>query len=204
MKWSHVWRSSLGICALDLTHPKFTHQWVTHTQHWEEIAAATGDQFGDRCCSRVSPQTWYWRWRKVLIIHSPIPADTFVELILCRKREKSKCTKKQRYRLRDIFPNSLFTIENVTWAGYYSQRATPAIHPRSFSVKFLRFPHRPHTPGLIRILQHEWLQDGLRNAFEEERIHEEKLLRERGSEVSKALKELWPKGVSPGLAFSWS
>ncbi len=56
---------------------KCTQQWVvnttlshTHT-HREHTPRAVG---GSVSCSRVSPQSWYWGWKRALVIHSP--ADT--------------------------------------------------------------------------------------------------------------------------------
>ncbi len=68
-----VWWPILGICALHLTHPKCTHTAVNTHTHCEHTPGAVG---GRLCCStqgtvgslvpcsRVSAQSWYWRWRE--------------------------------------------------------------------------------------------------------------------------------------------
>ncbi len=39
---------------------------------------ARGADGGFEACSRVSPQSWYWGWRRTLVIHSPtIPCQTW-------------------------------------------------------------------------------------------------------------------------------
>ncbi len=66
----------LGIFALHLTHPSAhtavrSEQTQTHTHH-EHTPGAVGSQCsgargavgGSVPCSRVSPQSWYWRWRE--------------------------------------------------------------------------------------------------------------------------------------------
>ncbi len=63
-----VWLPILGICALQLTHPKCTNTAVnTHTpgavgSHL--CCGAQGAVGGSVSCSRVSPQSWYWGWRE--------------------------------------------------------------------------------------------------------------------------------------------
>ncbi len=47
-----------------------TQQWThTHPEQWAANAAAPGEQLGVR--SRVSPQSWYWRWREHLLFTPP-------------------------------------------------------------------------------------------------------------------------------------
>ncbi len=69
----------LGICALQLTHPKCAHtqQW-THT-HREHTPGAVGSHLccgargavgGSVPCSRA-PQSWYWGWRERCIFTPP-------------------------------------------------------------------------------------------------------------------------------------
>ncbi len=68
-----VWWPILGICALHLTHPS------AHTHSSEHTPGAVGSQCcgaqgavgGSVPCSRVSPPSWYWRWKRALDIHSP-------------------------------------------------------------------------------------------------------------------------------------
>ncbi len=66
------------ICALHLTHSNahthtavhtHTHTVNTHPEQWAANAAAPGEQLGVR--SRVSPQSWYWRWREHLLFTPP-------------------------------------------------------------------------------------------------------------------------------------
>ncbi len=71
LTYAHVWWPILGICALQLTHPKCTHTAVntqpwTHTpEQWAAIYAvvARGAVGGSVPGSRA-PQLWYWRWRE--------------------------------------------------------------------------------------------------------------------------------------------
>ncbi len=64
-----VWCPLLGICALHFTHPnEHTQQWVANTHTHTHM-----EQWGLVPCSRVSPQMWYWGWKKALVIHSPHP-----------------------------------------------------------------------------------------------------------------------------------
>ncbi len=66
MVCGQVWWPILGICALHLTHPS------AHTHSSEHTPGAVGSQScgargavgGLVPCSRVSPQSWYWRWRE--------------------------------------------------------------------------------------------------------------------------------------------
>ncbi len=85
MTCDQVWLPIHGICALHLTHPKCTHSSEhththihTHTHH-EHTTGAVGSHLccdaraavgGSVPCSRA-PQSWYWRWKRALYIHSP-------------------------------------------------------------------------------------------------------------------------------------
>ncbi len=76
------WWPILGICALHLTHPSaHTQQWVVnkYTHREQHTPGAVGSHLcccargavgGSVSCSRVSPQSWYWRWRERCTIHS--------------------------------------------------------------------------------------------------------------------------------------
>ncbi len=76
-----VWWPILGICAQHLTHPSVhtavsSEQTHTHCEHTpgavgSQCCGARGAVGGTVPCSRVSPQSWYWRWRRALVIHSP-------------------------------------------------------------------------------------------------------------------------------------
>ncbi len=46
-----------------------THTVNTHPEQWAANAAAPGEKLGVR--SRVSPQSWYWRWREHLLFTPP-------------------------------------------------------------------------------------------------------------------------------------
>ncbi len=82
MKCGEVWWPILGICALHLTHPSaHTQQRVVnkHT-HREHTPGAVGSHLccgargavgGSVPCSRVSPQSWYWRWRERWLLTPP-------------------------------------------------------------------------------------------------------------------------------------
>ncbi len=74
-KWSdtakYVWWPILVICALHLTHQKCTHTVVnthtmnTHPEQWQPfMLRLPGSSWGSVPCSRVSPKSWYWRWRE--------------------------------------------------------------------------------------------------------------------------------------------
>ncbi len=64
-----VWWPILRICALHLTHPSAHTNSSEHTHtHREHTPGAVG---GSVPCSRVWPQSWYWRRRRALVIHSP-------------------------------------------------------------------------------------------------------------------------------------
>ncbi len=63
-----VWWPILGICPLHLTHPSAHSQQWTHTRSsGQPYCGARGAVGGSVPCSRVSPQSWYWRWREHLL-----------------------------------------------------------------------------------------------------------------------------------------
>ncbi len=70
----------LRFCALHLTHPKCTHTIVnthtptvnTHPEQWAAILLRRpGSSWRSGALLRVSPQSWYWGWKRAWIIHSP-------------------------------------------------------------------------------------------------------------------------------------
>ncbi len=67
-----VWWPILGICPLHLTHPSAHSQQWTHTwSSGQPCCGARGAGGGSVPCSRVSPQSWYWRWREHLLFTPP-------------------------------------------------------------------------------------------------------------------------------------
>ncbi len=67
-----VWWPILGICSLHLTHPSAHSQQWTHTRSsGQPYCGARGAVGGSVPCSRVSPQSWYWRWREHLLFTPP-------------------------------------------------------------------------------------------------------------------------------------
>ncbi len=67
-----VWWPILGICPLHLTHPSAHSQQWTHTRSsGQPYCGARGAVGGSVPCSRVSPQSWYWRWREHLLFTPP-------------------------------------------------------------------------------------------------------------------------------------
>ncbi len=67
-----VWWPVLGICPLHLTHPSAHSQQWTHTRSsGQPFCGARGAVGGSVPCSRVSPQSWYWRWREHLLFTPP-------------------------------------------------------------------------------------------------------------------------------------
>ncbi len=67
-----VWWPILGICPLHLTHPSAHSQQWTHTRSsGQPFCGARGAVGGSVPCSRVSPQSWYWRWREHLLFTPP-------------------------------------------------------------------------------------------------------------------------------------
>ncbi len=67
-----VWWPILGICPLHLTHPSAHSQQWTHTwSSGQPYCGARGAVGGLVPCSRVSPQSWYWRWREHLLFTPP-------------------------------------------------------------------------------------------------------------------------------------
>ncbi len=67
-----VWWPILGICPLHLTHPSAHSQQWTHTRSsGQPCCGARGAVGGSVPCSRVSPQSWYWRWREHLLFIPP-------------------------------------------------------------------------------------------------------------------------------------
>ncbi len=67
-----VWWPILGICPLHLTHPSARSQQWTHTwSSGQPYFGARGAVGGSVPCSRVSPQSWYWRWREHLLFTPP-------------------------------------------------------------------------------------------------------------------------------------
>ncbi len=70
--YDQEWWPILGICALQLSHPKCTHTAVNTHTHREHIPGAVGSHLccgargaveGSVPCSRA-PQSWYWGWRE--------------------------------------------------------------------------------------------------------------------------------------------
>ncbi len=43
----------------------------THPEQWAAILRRPGSSGGSVPCSRVSPQSWYWRWREHLLFTPP-------------------------------------------------------------------------------------------------------------------------------------
>ncbi len=67
-----VWWPILRICPLHLTHPSAHSQQWTHTRSsGQPCCGARGAVGGSVPCSRVSPQSWYWRWREHLLFTPP-------------------------------------------------------------------------------------------------------------------------------------
>ncbi len=67
-----VWWPILGICPLHLTHPSaHTQQWTHTRSSGQPYCGARGAVGGSVPCSRVSPQSWYWRWREHLLFTPP-------------------------------------------------------------------------------------------------------------------------------------
>ncbi len=67
-----VWWPILRICPLHLTHPSAHSQQWTHTwSSGQPYCGARGAVGGSVPCSRVSPQSWYWRWREHLLFTPP-------------------------------------------------------------------------------------------------------------------------------------
>ncbi len=67
-----VWWPILGICPLHLTHPSAHSQQWTHTwSSGQPYCGARGAVGRSVPCSRVSPQSWYWRWREHLLFTTP-------------------------------------------------------------------------------------------------------------------------------------
>ncbi len=67
-----VWWPILGICPLHLTHPSAHSQQWTHTRSsGQPYCGARGAVGGSVPCSRVSPQSWYWKWREHLLFTPP-------------------------------------------------------------------------------------------------------------------------------------
>ncbi len=72
MVCGQVWWPILGICPLHLTHPSAHSQQWTHTwSSWQPYCGARGAVGRSVPCSRVSPQSWYWRWREHLLFTPP-------------------------------------------------------------------------------------------------------------------------------------
>ncbi len=72
-----VWWPILGICPLHLTIQVHTHSSEhTHLEQWAAILRRPGSSWGIGPCSRVSPQSWYWRWESTCYSLPPptIPA----------------------------------------------------------------------------------------------------------------------------------
>ncbi len=79
-----VWWPILGICPLHLTHPSAHSQQWTHTwSSGQPYFGARGAVGGSVPCSRVSPQSWYWRWREHLLFTPPTDNP-------CRTRESNR------------------------------------------------------------------------------------------------------------------
>ncbi len=67
-----VWWPILGICPLHLTHPSaHSQQWTYTRSSGQPCCGARGAVGGSVPCSRVSPQSWYWRWREHLLFAPP-------------------------------------------------------------------------------------------------------------------------------------
>ncbi len=62
-----VWWPILRICALHLTHPSVHTPGAVDSQ----CCGTRGAVGGSVPCSRVSPQSWYWRWRERSLFTPP-------------------------------------------------------------------------------------------------------------------------------------
>ncbi len=78
--YDQVWWPILGICALCLTHSKYTHSSEhrhtvnTHPEQWAAIyAVASGEQLAVRCLAQghLVVESWYWRSRKCCTFTPP-------------------------------------------------------------------------------------------------------------------------------------
>ncbi len=69
MTCGQKWWPILGICALHLTHPSaHTHTVNTHRSSGQPYCCGARVTIGGSVsCSRVSPQSWYWRWKRALV-----------------------------------------------------------------------------------------------------------------------------------------
>ncbi len=83
----------------------------TYTEQWAANAAAPGEQLGVPC-SRVSPQSWYLRWKRALVIHSP-----HLQSLLDLRLESTTfwVTSPTLYPLGHNCPTNLVTVPAVQW-----------------------------------------------------------------------------------------
>ncbi len=119
MVCGQVWWPILGICPLHLTHPSAHSQQWTHTRSsGQPYCGARGAVGGSVPCSRVSPQSWYWRWREHLLFTPPTdnPCRTWESNLQPLGYKSNSLTIRPRLPPeRDTFPNFrlIFQISKI-------------------------------------------------------------------------------------------
>ncbi len=117
MVCGQVWWPILGICPLHLTHPSAHSQQWTHTRSsGQPFCGARGAVGGSMPCSRVSPQSWYWRWREHLLFTPPTdnPCQTWESNLQPLGYKSNSLT------IRPRLPNKLIYILDDPWESTFS------------------------------------------------------------------------------------
>ncbi len=121
-KWrGQVWWHILRICALPLTHPSAHTHTHTHTP-WTHIHGAVGSKCcgvrgavgGSVSCSRVSPQSWYWRWRECWLFTPP----TYNSCRTWDSNPRPSCYKSDSLSLGHDYPLGEcreYSLQNFLW-----------------------------------------------------------------------------------------
>ncbi len=117
-----VWWPILGICPLHLTHPSAHSQQWTHTwSSGQPYCGARGAVGGSVPCSRVSPQSWYWRWREHLLFTPPTDNP-------CRTWESNRQPlgyKSNSLTIRPRLPHGKATASGAEDCGFKSYLGHP-------------------------------------------------------------------------------
>ncbi len=107
VRCGQVWWPILGIYALQLTHPSaHTHREHTPGAVGSQCCGTRGAVGGTVPCSRVSPLSWYWRWRECSLFTPPTDNS-------CRARDSNlqpRVTSPTRYPLGHDCPVFLYVF----------------------------------------------------------------------------------------------
>ncbi len=108
-KCTHTWSSEQTHTHTHTHAHAHTH---THTHTWS--SGAQGAVEGSVLCSRVSLQSWYWRWKSALIIHSP----TYNPCQYQDSNLQPLCYKSDSLTIRPRLPQYTVYIKNILYSHH--------------------------------------------------------------------------------------